>query len=201
MSFISGVLYLWLSDSFARPHVSIKFYPLPSEQIPACEPPNSPPQISPSNNRNWPLLPFSIPVCSVSSPDFITWQICTDPSLPPTSPPSPSHSTQREAPGLPKSILASLYNLKEKKKKRKGKERKAKGEGFLNLPIQRNWHSPKPSAQDRPHRSSPNLIKRQDRTYNLIPDLRIDAVNIEQRQNAEERHVTCAKDVVQKARR
>lgn len=48
------------------PHVSIKFYPLPSEQIAACEPPNSPPQISASNNRNWPLLPFSIPVFSIS---------------------------------------------------------------------------------------------------------------------------------------
>lgn len=61
----------WPLDSIAGPHGSIKFYPLPSEKIPACKPSNSPPQISPSNNRNWPLLPFSIPVFSVSSPDFV----------------------------------------------------------------------------------------------------------------------------------
>lgn len=153
MNFISVVLYLWLSDSFERTHVSIKFYPLPSEQIPACEPPNSPPQISPSNNRNWPLLPFSIPVCSVSSPDFITWQICTDPSLPPLPPPSPSHSTQREAPGLPKSILASLYNLKEKKKSKGRRILKPTNPEELAQP-QTKRPRPSPPSLPKPHQTA-----------------------------------------------
>lgn len=40
---------------------SIKFYPLPPQQITPRQPKNSPPSIRPRNNSNRPLLPFPIP--------------------------------------------------------------------------------------------------------------------------------------------
>lgn len=155
MNFISVVLYLWLSDSFERTHLSVKFYPLPSEQIPACEPPNSPPQISPSNNRNWPLLPFSIPVCSVSSPDFITWQICTDPSLPPLPPPITFPLDATRVPWFTQkhSRLSLQFERKEKKKR---KRKRSKGRRILKPTNPEELAQPQTK---RPRPSPPSLPK------------------------------------------
>lgn len=116
---------------------SIKFYPLSSEQIPACKPPNSPPKISPSNYRNWPLLPFSIPVflggggLSISLAELHrlskTWakhaKISILAFLPPPSPsPSPSFLPNTSFPlgaSLPLSLSVSVSVATHQEKEKK----------------------------------------------------------------------------------